>query len=234
MSKFEKTLSNPFFKYCRRFFLLVGINFVFCVISLLSCMVLFFPGLVSLHKICFDMIHDQEENIFRTFFLEIKRQWSFSWRLSILGFIAIGIVGGVLTFNFIYLSQVQYDWIVWFSIIFFITVGIVLVSIYLNLMLYNSYYYHDTFFMMIKKSAVISIKKLLHSVLNIIFLACFGIVLFLIPYLIPFLSFSLYVYLLESFNQKLFTEISRVEYERSTMSENLFLPVVKEDKENEK
>ena len=78
-NKFERTLSNPFFKYMNRIFWLFVVNFVFCLVSVLSLFVLFVPGLVSLHTIAFKMVHDDcDKNPVIIFFLEIKEQWSFS------------------------------------------------------------------------------------------------------------------------------------------------------------
>ena len=96
-------------------------------------------------------------------------------------------------------------------------------------MLYNNYYDDDTFKMMIKKSALITLKKKLLTFLNIIIFVCFVVLLFFFPVLLPFISFSLYIYLVETINKKAFIEISNQEKERALREENLFLPIKVED-----
>lgn len=86
--------------------------------------------------------------------------------------------------------------------------------------------------MMIRKSGLITIKKIFRSLLNLLILASFGIVLFLVPYLIPFFSFSFYIYIIEAINRKYYTELALEESKRELLAENLFLPVKVEDDKN--
>ena len=228
---FEQKLNSPFYKYSKRIFELIALNIIFCVVSLLSLFVLFFPGLVSLHKIIYNYISDNDDNVYKTFFMEIKNQWSFSWRLEILCISIVLIVGTLFYFDIYYIKHVAYNWIGWFALVFLVSISIVFLSIYFNLMLFNDYYKEDTFFVMIKKSAVITLRKKLLTFLNLIIFISFVIVLYLIPFLIPFVSFTFFIYILQAINKKTFTTIAREEYERSLLPENLFLPVVKEDEE---
>ena len=232
-NNFERKLNRPFFKYSKRFFDLIVINIIFIVVSALSLLVLFFPGLISLHTIANNMIHDEEENPYKTFFVEFKKQWMFMWRMELLCMSIMLIIGAIITFDIIYMNKVRYDWIVWFSLIFASTVGLVLISIFLNLMIFNSYFKNDTFKMMIKKSALITFKKIFKSILNVLILASFAIVLWIVPYIIPFFSFSFYIYIIEAINRKSFTELYIEESKREVMDENLFLPV-KVEEENKK
>ena len=147
--------------------------------------------------------------------------------------VVILLFGAVVGFDIVYIKTVGYDWIVWFSLIFASVVGLVLLSIYLNLMIFNSYFKDDTFAMMIRKSALITLKKVFPSILNVLTLASFVIVLWLLPYIAPFFSFSFYIYMIEAINRKSFTELSIEEAKRESMEENLFLPMTIEDeKEN--
>ena len=233
ISNFERKLNRPFFKYSKRFFDLLAINVIFIIVSVCSLMVLFFPGLVSLHTIAHNMIHDEDKSPYKTFFAEIKKQWMFMWRLELLCMAVILLIGAVVGFDVVYIDKVGYDWIVWFSLIFASIVGLVLLSIYLNLMIFNSYFKDDTFAMMIRKSALITLKKVFPSILNVLILASFMIVLWLLPYIAPFFSFSFYIYMIEAINRKSFTELSIEEAKRESMEENLFLPMTIEDeKEN--
>ena len=228
---FEQKLNSPFYKYSKRIFELIALNIIFCVVSLLSLFVLFFPGLVSLHKIIYNYISDNDDNVYKTFFMEIKNQWSFSWRLEILCISIVLIVGTLFYFDIYYIKHVAYNWIGWFALVFLVSISIVFLSIYFNLMLFNDYYKDDTFFVMIKKAAVITLRKKLLTFLNLIIFISFVIVLYLIPFLIPFVSFTFFIYILQAINKKKFTTIAREEYERTLLVENLFLPVVKEDEE---
>ena len=142
------------------------------------------------------------------------------------------LMGAIYAADIIYKESIKYDWIVWFSLVFVSTILIVLVTLFVNLMLFNSYFKNDTFAMMIKKSAVITKKKIFKSVLNTLILLAFAVVLFLVPYLIPFISFSFYIYIIEAINRKMFTELYIEEEKRETMDENLFLPINAEE-ENE-
>ena len=230
---FERRLNNPFFKYSKRFIDLIALNIVFILVSALSLLVLFFPGLISLHTIANNMIHDVDENPYKTFFVEIKRQWSFMWRMEVLCMSVVIIAGAIVAGDIIYKEQIAYDLIVWFSLIFVSAVSFVLITIYLNLMIFNNYMKNDTFWMMIKKSALITFKKIGWSLLNVAILASFVIVMWIIPYIIPFLSFSFYIYIIEAINRKTYTQIKIEEEKRELLPENLFLPVVV-DEEKEK
>jgi uncharacterized membrane protein YesL len=230
-TKFEKTLSNPFFLYMARLFWLIVVNFVFCLVSVCSLFVLFVPGLVSLHTIAYNMVHDMDkENPVITFFKEIKNQWMFNWRIELLAMAVIVVVGTLFYFDWLYLEYVAYDWFVWFSFIFVGVCFFVLLTVFINLMVYNNYIKNDTFKMMIKKSAVVTGKYIGKSIANVIYLLVFAFMIYLIPLLLPFVSFSLYIYLIEATNRKLYTRIAQEELERECLDENLFLPVkVEED-----
>ena len=233
-NSFERKLNNPFFKYSKRFFDLVALNFIFCVVSVLSLFVLFVPGLVSLHTIANDMIHDRDKNPYKTFFVEIKNQWMFNWRITLLAMGLLIVFGGIITGDIIYKDKVAYDLIVWFSFIFSAAVLIVLITLFVNLMIFNSYFKNDTFWMMIRKTALISKKKIFRSILNILILLSFVVIMWLVPYIIPFLSFSFYIYIVEAINRKIFTELLIEEQKQEVMDENLFLPTeVNEGKKNE-
>ena len=99
-------------------------------------------------------------------------------------------------------------------------------------MIFNSYFKNDTFGMMIRKTAVITKKKIFRSILNILILVSFAVVMYLVPYIIPFLSFSFYIYIVEAINRKMFTELLIEEQKRETMDENLFLPQNVEQEED--
>lgn len=233
-NSFERKLNNPFFKYSKRFFDLVALNFILCVVSVLSLFVLFVPGLVSLHTIANDMIHDRDKNPYKTFFVEIKNQWMFNWRITLLAMGLLIAFGGIIAGDIIYKDKVAYDLIVWFSFIFSAAVLIVLITLFVNLMIFNSYFKNDTFWMMIRKTALISKKKIFRSILNILILLSFVVIMWLVPYIIPFLSFSFYIYIVEAINRKMFTELLIEEQKQEVMDENLFLPTeVNEGKKNE-
>ena len=224
--KFEKRLLNPFFIFCQRFFCLIALNFVFCVMSITSLMVLFFPGLIALHKIINQMVHDEDNHPYRDFFLTIGEEWSFGWRMTLLGLGVLIAAGAIYYFDYIYKEKVGYDIFVWISFIFVSVVLLVLISIFFNLMIYNNYIKNDTFGMMIRKSALITAKHPLLTLLNVVFFASVGIVSYLVPYIIPFISFSFLILLIESINRKMFTKIAKEEAERELLAENLFLPVL--------
>ena len=233
-NSFERKLNNPFFKYSKRFFDLIALNVIFCVVSVLSLFVLFVPGLVSLHTIANDMIHDRDRNPYKTFFVEIKSQWMFNWRIALLTMGLLLLFGGIIAGDLIYKELVAFDLFVWFSLIFTSAVLIVLVTLFVNLMIFNSYFKNDTFWMMIKKTALITRKKIFRSLLNLFILISFVVVLYLVPYIIPFLSFSFYIYVVEAINRKLFTELLIEEEKLEVMDENLFLPTnVEEEKKSE-
>lgn len=98
-------------------------------------------------------------------------------------------------------------------------------------MIFNNYIKNDTFWMMIRKSALIAKKHVILTFLSVVFLAVFGILSYLVPYVIPFISFSFYIYIIEAMNRKTYEKIALEELERETLPENLFLPIIVE-KEN--
>lgn len=228
----EGKLNSPLYRYSKLAFDLLMLNIIFILVSVLSLFVLFFPSLVSLHTIINNIINDKDdENVYKTFFLEIKRQWSFSWRIEVLGMIILLIIGVIIYFDFVVIVNTKVSYIGYISLCFIIPVFLVLLSIFINLMLFNNYYKDDTFMMMIQKSALISLKKKLLTFINLIIFICFFVILFFIPYIAPFISFSFYIYIIEAINRKAFIEISNNEKERALMVENLFLPMVIEEKD---
>ena len=229
MKSFEQKLNSPFFKYSKLVFDILVLNIIFILISLLSLFVLFFPGLVSIHKVMNNFVNNRDLLTYKTYFLEIKKQWSFTWRLSLLGWAIILILGALVYLDISIIINTTQSYIGYGSLIIIIPVILVFVSILVNLMLYNNYYDDDTFKMMIKKSALITLKKKLLTFLNIIIFVCFVVLLFFFPVLLPFISFSLYIYLVEIINKKAFIEISNQEKERALREENLFLPIKVED-----
>ena len=229
MKSFEQKLNSPFFKYSKLVFDILVLNIIFILISLLSLFVLFFPGLVSIHKVMNNFVNNTDLPTYKTYFLEIKKQWSFTWRLSLLGWTIILILGALVYLDISIIINTTQSYIGYGSLIIIIPVILVFVSILVNLMLYNNYYDDDTFKMMIKKSALITLEKKLLTFLNIIIFVCFVVLLFFFPVLLPFISFSLYIYLVEIINKKAFIEISNQEKERALREENLFLPIKVED-----
>lgn len=233
-NSFEQRLNSPFFKYSKRFFDLIALNVIFCVVSVLSLFVLFVPGIVSLHTVANDMIHDRDNSPYKTFFVEIKNQWMFNWRIALLTMGLLLLFGGIIAGDLIYKELVAFDLFVWFSLIFTSAVLIVLATLFVNLMIFNSYFKNDTFWMMIKKTALITRKKIFKSLLNLFILISFVVVLYLVPYILPFLSFSFYIYIVEAINRKLFTELLIEEERLEVMDENLFLPTnVEEEKKSD-
>ena len=144
-------------------------------------MVLFFPGLVALHKVANEMVNDEDDHPYRDFFLSFKEQWPFSWRIEVTGMTVLIVAAAIYYFDWVYKEKVSYDIFVWISFIFVSVVLLVLIAIFVHLMIYNNYIKNDTFFMMIKKSAVITSKKILFTLLNTVILACFVIVSYIIP-----------------------------------------------------
>ena len=223
---YHKTLSNPFFRFCRRFFVLLCLNFIFVFMTITSAFVLFASGIISLHTVCYQMVNDEDDHPFKTFFVEIKNQWSFAWRLEIL-IMSILLVSGAIYFgDYIYATKVAYDLFVWFSAIFVAVVLLVLLTLYFNFISYNNYINDDTFWMMLRKSAVITKKHIWHSLLMLLIFVSLVVVSYLVPYIIPFLPFSLSAILCETLNKKMYTKIALEEKERMTKEENLFLPSV--------
>ncbi len=230
MKSFEEKLNSPFYKYSKLAFDLLALNIIFILMSALSLFVLFFPGLISLHKVMNNFVNDIDEKTYRTFFQEIKRQWSFSWRVSILCWIIIIVLGVIAYVDISIIVNTNQSYLGYGSLIIVVPTFLVLTSIFVNLMLYNNYYDDDTFKVMLKKSSLITLKKKLLTFLNLIIFICFAVLLFFFPFLIPFISFSLYIYIVEAINKKAFIEIANQEKERALKPENLFLPVKVEEK----
>ena len=230
MKSFEEKLNSPFYKYSKLAFDLLALNIIFILMSALSLFVLFFPGLISLHKVMNNFVNNVDEKTYRTFFQEIKRQWSFSWRVSILCWIIIIVLGVIAYVDISIIVNTNQSYLGYGSLIIVVPTFLVLTSIFVNLMLYNNYYDDDTFKVMLKKSSLITLKKKLLTFLNLIIFICFVVLLFFFPFLIPFISFSLYIYIVESINKKEFIEIANQEKERALKPENLFLPVKVEEK----
>ena len=73
MKSFEQKLNSPFFKYSKLAFDILVLNIIFILISLLSLFVLFFPGLVSIHKVMNNFVNNRDLPTYKTYFIEIKK-----------------------------------------------------------------------------------------------------------------------------------------------------------------
>lgn len=177
------------------------------------------------------MIHNLDEKPFKSFFLNIKTQWSFSWRFELLVVGVLVVAGLIYYFDYLYMTNISYDLFAWFSIIFVSVVLLAGITLFFNVMMYNSYLKDDTFWMMIRKSSLITVKHIWRSLLMLLFFICIVVVCYICPYIIPFLPFSLTALLCEGFQRKLFSDIAREEKERMLKGENLFLPTIVEEKE---
>ncbi len=198
-------------------------------------MVLFFPGLIALHRVVYSMVHNEDDHPYRDFFLSYKEQWSFSWRTEILGMVFLALIVIIYYFDWIYKEQVSYDIFVWISFIFTSVVLLVAIAVFIALMVFNNYIKNDTFIMMVRKSALVALKKVHLSLICVAILVAFIIVGYLVPYIIPFVSFSFYILIVELIYRRAFEKIAQEEAEREVMDENLFLPVmVEKEKKNMK
>ena len=227
-NKLEKALNSKWYKFLVRFLNLLLINFLFCLTSVLSAFVLFFPGLIVTHTLCHKMQDDEDIFVFKDYFIEIKKQWSFAWRLEVLGMSVVLIYVTLGYFYALYITNYQKDWFVFLPMIFLAVLLLVLISVLINLLMYNNYIDDDTFKMMIRKSALLARKKILYTFLNILIFAAFFAALFFFPFIIPFVSFAFYAYIVEAINRRMLNKILGEEKRRSLLPENLFLPILRE------
>lgn len=219
------------------FFKAVGdtiiLNLIFVLTSILSLFVLFFPGLVALTTCINKMINFEYYNPFLTFFEEIKNQWSFMWRLEVLCMSILALLGGIGYLYYVYIVNYGYTWMIWAAIVIMVSITFVLIIVFLHLLIFNEYFKDDTFFMMIRKSALIARKKPLISFLMFIILLAMAVVNYLVPYISIFLTFSLLAIINLSIARKTYQKIYLEEEKRMQMGENLFLPVkVEEENKN--
>ena len=229
-NKFEKLLNSKYYRALKTLLNLLILNILFCLVSVLSILVLFFPGLVCLHTLIHRIQDDNEINPFLDFFKEIKHQWSFMWRLEVLGISVLLIYGILAYFYALYFTNYDYTWFIFVPIIFLVVLFLVLTSLLVQLLMFNNYFDDDTFKMMILKSALIARKKFGFTILNLLLLLAFAAGLFFFPYIIPFVSFAFYIYLVEIINRKSLTKIAHEEIKRSLHHENLYLPILREGK----
>lgn len=229
-SKFEKLLNSKYYRFVKTLTYLLILNIIFCLTSVLSLLVLFFPGLVSLHTLSNKMMNDEDINPFLDYFKEIKKQWSFMWRLEVFGMIVVIVYCVLGYFYALYITNYQKDWFVFIPMIFLAVLLLVLFALLVDLLIYNNYIFDDTFKMMVLKSALIARKKIGYTFLNILIFAAFFAALFFFPFIIPFISFAFYIYIIELINRKKYIKIAHEENIRNLHHENLFLPVIKEGK----
>lgn len=229
-NKFEKLLNSKYYRFVKTLTYLLLLNIIFCLTSVLSLFVLFFPGLICLHTLSNRIMNDDDINPFLDYFKEIKKQWSFMWRLEVLGMSVVIIYAVLGYFYALYITNYQKDWFVFIPMIFLAVLLLVLLAILFDLLMYNNYIFDDTFKMMILKSALIARKKIGYTFLNLLIFAAFFAALFFFPFIIPFISFAFYIYIIELINRKKFIKIAHEESARNLSHENLFLPVVKEGK----
>jgi uncharacterized membrane protein YesL len=226
----ERLTSSKAYWFLKKLVDLVILNFLFCLLSALSAMVLFFPSLVAMTTLIHKMVHDDYYNPFTGIFTEIKRQWPFMWRLEALGMGVLLFFGLAAYGYYAYYANFGMDWPLWLAVAFGVSLFLVALSLLLHLLIYNDYISDDTFAMMIRKSAVIAYKKILFTLLLIALFGCFAVVFYLVPYLLPFFSFSYFTFCMELIMKKTYTTLAREERERALLPENLFLPAVVEEK----
>ena len=227
-NRLERALNSKWYKFLVRFLNLLLLNILFCLTSVLSLLVLFFPGLAVTHTLCHKMQDDEDVFVPRDYFLELKRQWPFCWRLEALGMgilLAYGVLG---YFYALYVTHYQKDWFVYFPMIFLAVLFLVLLSVFFMLLMYNNYIEDDTFWMMIRKSALLARRKIGYTFLNLLIFAAFFAALFFFPYPLPFVSFAFCAYIIEAINRRMLNKVLGEERERSLRPENLFLPILRE------
>lgn len=229
-NKFEQRTSSRAFWLFKMIADLIITNLLFVIVSICSLFVLFFPGLVSLTTVVYKIVNNQYYHPFTTFFSELKVQWSFMWRLEILGMSILIILGGIAYGYYAYITNIGYDWLIWIAILFMVAVSLVLISLLLQLLIYNEYFKDDTFKMMIRKTAVIARKKIWQTILMMCFLICFVVICFIIPYLIPLVPFSTLAFINLHFTRKTYENLVIEEEQRMALPENLFLPAKIDEK----
>lgn len=227
---FEKRTKSKWYWSLKIMADLVIVNFIFTIISILSLFVLFFPGIISLTTTVNKILNGEYYNPFTTFFEQIKEQWSFMWRLEVLGMSIILIFALVAYGYYAYIVNFGYDWVIWLAIIIVAVTALVFLVLFLHLVIFNEYFKNDTFFMMIRKAGVIARKKAWLSFLMILFLLAFAVVFFLLPFLIPFIPFSTLALINLSISKKTYTQLALEEQKREILEGNLFMPVVYKDK----
>ena len=235
MSKdFEKKTSSRAYTVLKMMADTVLLNLIFIIVTALSGFVLFFPGLVALTTVLNKMINFEYYNPFTSFFIEIKEQWSFMWRLEVLGMSILLALGGIAYGYYAYITNYGYTWIIWLAIGVMSSVVVILIIIFMHLLVFNEYFKDDTFFMMIRKSAVIARRKPLISFLMFIILIAIGVVTFLLPFASIFITFSSITIINLSLCRNTYKKLFIEEEKRAAMGENLFLPATVEDKEESK
>lgn len=231
--KFEKRTSSRAFWLMKMIADILIVNILFVFTSVLSLFVLFFPGLVSLNTVIYRIINNEYYHPFTTFFTEIKAQWSYMWRLELLGMGVLIAFGGLAYGYYAYIQNVGYDWIIWIAIIIAVTFALMLLSVFFHLLIFNEYFKDDTFWMMIRKSAVIARRKIWKTLLMLAFFLCFVVICIIVPYIIPLLPFSLLAFINQHFMRKTYENLVLEEEKRMAIPENLFLPVKVKEEEKE-
>lgn len=229
-SRIDHFVNSGWYIALQRFGYLLLLNILFCLVAALSCLILFFPGLTSLETIAHKMINDEEVSPIKDFFLEIKKQWSYMWRLELLGMGVIAFFGLAIYGYALYLYHYGGDWIVYVSGSFLAALALIVLSLFFVLQLYNTYFYTDTFGMMIRKSGLIARRKIFFTLGNVAIFASFFVVNYFLPYVIPFFSFAFCAYAIEALNHKLFSNLAREEEENLVKEGNTFLPAIMEGK----
>ncbi|MGI6714518.1 MAG: hypothetical protein ACOX3K_05710 [Bacilli bacterium] len=219
-SNFERRTSSRLFFLLKTIADLVILNFIFVVVSLLSALVLFFPGLVALTTCINKMINHQYYNPFTSFFEEIKEQWSLMWRLEILGVLVLLFFAGMSYIYYAYIVNYGYTWWIWAAIAFLSSLLLVSLIILMHLLIFNEFFKDDTFLMMIRKAALIARRRPLISFLMLIFLIAVTAVTYFLPYLALFISFSFLIFINLQVAKKTYQAIYLEEEERLTEAEN--------------
>ncbi len=213
-NKFDRLVNSRGYMYLSRIFSVITINFLFCLMSVLSLFVLFFPGLVAMHTVCYQIAHNEEYRPIQTFFEEIKKQWSFMWRLEVFGIIVILTLSGMAYLYYAYEVNMGLDIFLWIGIIFEICLGVCFVCLLMHLLTFNNYFKNDTFIMMIRKSALIARTKMKKTILMLVLFIAFVVLDYLLPFLVPFLGFMPFILILEYLNRGLYTELYLQEQKR--------------------
>ena len=230
---FEKKTNSKAYVVLKMIADTVLLNLIFLLVSALSAFVLFFPALVALTTCMNKMISYEYYNPFTTFFVELKEQWSFMWRLEVLGMSILLALGGIGYLYYVYIVNYGYTWVIWLAIGIMSSFVVILLIILMHLLIFNEYFKDDTFFMMIRKSAVIARRKPLISFLLFVTFVANMVVTFLLPFLSIFITFSGNAIINLLICRNTYKNLSIEEEKRSLLAENLFLPTVVKEEEKE-
>lgn len=212
---FERFIHSGFYQASKRLFDLLVLNMLWLLTSILTGGILLVSSSLACFMITKDMLYDKPNQLFYSFFMNIKRNWSFSWRLTVILFITLMFfyLYGISIYHFVFVQDQKFFGFLYIGLGSALLIFMILVII--HRFIFESYFPKQFSMMYACRACILIIKKKkLMTFFLLIDFAFWVIVTYFTAPLGLLITISACIYSLEAIARKHYEEIYRDEETR--------------------